>query len=199
MPNFGSVSLGGPAATPVKLTNIADGESRYDAVNFGQFNALLNQIGDMGDRVVKLEAGGGALIGGSTGDGEELIPADPGTGSGGVSIGSGSAIRDAVDNGTSIGTGASVGGNGGTALGSGAVVDAEGGTAIGQGSRVSANADNLVAIGQGSIATEQNTVSFGTMGGERRIVNVADGGKRNGRSHQRPAGSSSGWSARANR
>jgi len=38
-----------------------------------------------------------------------------------------------------------------------------------------ASATNSVALGAGSVADQANTVSVGTVGGERRIVNVADG------------------------
>jgi autotransporter adhesin len=39
--NFGSLTLGGGQSTgPVVLTNVANGTSQYDAVNFSQLSAL---------------------------------------------------------------------------------------------------------------------------------------------------------------
>nr|WP_269139152.1 YadA-like family protein [Burkholderia territorii] len=187
--NYGSVTLGGSAAAPVVLTNVANGTSTYDAVNYGQLSdlrtELSDRIGSMDDRVVRLEqgggpgggSGGGDLIGGTAGDGGNIVPADPGNGNGNVAIGSGSSISDGVNNGTAIGSSSNVGGSNGTAIGSGSSAGGEGSTAIGQGSSVAAGAGNSVAIGQGSVATEANTVSFGngTDDGNRRIVNIADG------------------------
>jgi autotransporter adhesin len=65
--------------------------------------------------------------------------------------------------------------NGGTAIGAGTNVAADGGTTLGARSEVQAGATNAVAIGAGSIADQANTVSFGTVGNERRLVNIADG------------------------
>ncbi len=63
--------------------------------------------------------------------------------------------------------------NRGTAIGAGTLVGADGGTALG--SRAQATAANAVAIGADSVADQANTVSFGTVGNERRLVNVAAG------------------------
>lgn len=64
--NYGSVTLGGPAAAPVILTNVADGKNQYDAVNFGQLSNLQGQVDNLnqtvtniGDRVTNIENGGG--------------------------------------------------------------------------------------------------------------------------------------------
>ncbi|MDR0241010.1 MAG: YadA-like family protein, partial [Burkholderia sp.] len=185
------VSLGGTGApAPVVLTNVANGTTTYDAVNYGQLSDLQSELNDklgsMDGRVGKLEAGvlpgdgsgsgsGSDLIGGTGGDGGTIIPANPGTGTGNVAIGSGAAVADGANNGTAIGSGSNVDGTGGTAIGSGSKAADAGSTAIGQGSSVAAGAGNSVAIGQGSVATESNTVSFGSSGNERRLVNVADG------------------------
>ena len=64
-------------------------------------------------------------------------------------------------------------GNNGAAFGNGAAAGGAGATAIGPGAV--ASGDNSVALGAGSIADQRNTVSVGTVGGERRITNVADG------------------------
>lgn len=69
--NYGSVTLGGPASSPVILTNVADGKNQYDAVNFGQLSALQGQVDNMnqtvtsiGDRVTNIENNGGGSGGG---------------------------------------------------------------------------------------------------------------------------------------
>ena len=71
--NFGSVTLGGPAAAPVVLTNVADGKNQYDAVNFGQLsdlqgqvNNLNNTVTNIGDRVTNIENNGGGGGGGGS-------------------------------------------------------------------------------------------------------------------------------------
>ncbi|WP_244136407.1 YadA-like family protein [Burkholderia sp. BCC0405] len=186
-PNFGSVTLGGSGAAPVRLTNVADGTSQYDAVNYGQLSALNDKIGNLDDRVGGLELQPGNPGGGGGGSGDSPYfgatdqtadgssAANPGTGTGNVAAGSGSSIGTGVNNGTVIGSGSTVGSSGGTAIGSGSAAKGENATAIGQGS--SATGSGSVAIGSGSVATEANTVSFGdgTDTGNRRIVNIADG------------------------
>ncbi|WP_445707353.1 YadA-like family protein [Burkholderia pyrrocinia] len=178
--NFDKVTLGnGLSSGPVVLTNVADGKSQYDAVNYGQLSKLEGRVNDIDDRLhaaTKPGDGNGnnggsgnngnGLINGTGGSGEkaaEIVAAKPGTGNGNLAAGSDSVIADGKHN--------------GTAIGAGSKVQAEGGTAIGQGATVSSSATNSVALGQGSKATEANTVSVGSEGHERRIVNVADGVK----------------------
>ncbi|MEA1072975.1 YadA-like family protein [Sphingomonas sp. LY160] len=60
-----------------------------------------------------------------------------------------------------------------TAIGRQSTASGMGATALGGGA--SATAAGAVAIGQNSLAAEANTVSVGIAGGERRIVNVANG------------------------
>ncbi|MBL3962167.1 YadA-like family protein, partial [Burkholderia sp. KCJ3K979] len=203
-PNYGSVTLGGPAAAPVMLTNVADGKSQYDAVNYGQLSSLKsdfeNRLGTMDDRVSKIETTGGSggdsrrtvgndLISGSGEAGQAVTAAQSGNGSNNVAMGSGSTINDDAGNATAVGANATVRAAGGTAIGAGADAHAanstvigqdssargENSTAIGQGAK--ARGDNSVAIGAGSVANEDNTVSFGDGSdqGKRRIVNIADG------------------------
>ncbi|MEF9503677.1 YadA-like family protein [Burkholderia sp. 1B3(2022)] len=203
-PNYGSVTLGGPAAAPVMLTNVADGKSQYDAVNYGQLSSLKsdfeNRLGTMDDRVSKIETAGGSggdsrrtvgndLISGSGEAGQAVTAAQSGNGSNNVAMGSGSTINDDAGNATAVGANATVRAAGGTAIGAGADAHAanstvigqdasargENSTAIGQGAK--ARGDNSVAIGAGSVANEDNTVSFGDGSdqGKRRIVNIADG------------------------
>ncbi|MEH6417484.1 YadA family autotransporter adhesin [Pseudomonas sp. CGJS7] len=68
---------------------------------------------------------------------------------------------------------ASATGAGSTAGGAGSVASGDRSTALGN--DASATGTNSVAIGAGSIADQPNTVSVGSVGNERRIVNVADG------------------------
>lgn len=102
------------------------------------------------------------------------------------------ALADATGIGsTAIGWNADAIANNTTALGNTAQANAVGSTALGRQSNVnaaatnataigflatvSAAATNSVAIGANSTATQANTVSVGTVGGERRIVNVSAG------------------------
>ncbi|WP_436967878.1 YadA-like family protein [Burkholderia multivorans] len=187
-PNYGSVTLGGTAAAPVVLTNVADGVNKYDAVNFGQLSELRDQFSGLDDRVGALEGGnGGGGGGGDGGSGDSPYfagtdigardenPANAGTGTGNTAAGSGAKIGGSANNGTVIGSGSNVSKDNGTAIGSGASSTGEGATAIGSGATASGN--QSVAIGAGSVASDPNTVSFGngTDEGNRRIVNIADG------------------------
>ncbi|MDI9689623.1 YadA family autotransporter adhesin, partial [Burkholderia cenocepacia] len=174
--NFNKVTLGsGLSSGPVVLTNVADGKSQYDAVNYGQFSKLEGRVNDIDDRLTvattpgdgnggKPGTNGNDLIqgtGGSGKDSAEIVAAKPGTGNGNIAVGSGAQVADAKNN--------------GTAIGAGSKVQADDGTALGHGATVSSGATNSVALGSGSKATEANTVSFGSDGHERRLVNVADG------------------------
>ncbi len=176
--NFNKVTLGnGLSSGPVVLTNVADGKSKYDAVNFGQYSELKGRVDNIDERLttaITPGAGndgssgtnGNDLISGTGGSGTnsaEVVAAQPGTGNGNIAVGSGSQIVDGKNN--------------AAAIGAGSKVSADNGTALGQGASVSSGADNAVALGQGSQATEANTVSVGSDGHERRIVNVADGVK----------------------
>jgi len=171
--NFNRVTLGnGLSSGPVVLTNVADGKSQYDAVNFGQYSELKGRVDNIDERLNTATTpgdgnsgtNGNDLIhgtGGSGKDSAEILAAKPGTGNGNIAVGSGSQIADGKHN--------------STAAGAGSKVQAEDGTALGHGATVSSGATNSVALGSGSKATEANTVSFGSDGHERRLVNVADG------------------------
>ncbi|WP_322080649.1 YadA-like family protein [Burkholderia cenocepacia] len=174
--NWGKVTLGnGQSSGPVVLTNVANGTSRYDAVNYGQLSDLQGRVDKIDDRLTTMTTpgdgnGGGSgkngsdLISGTGGSGKEsgdVVAAKPGTGNGNIAVGSGSQVADAKNN--------------GAAIGAGSKVQADDGTALGHGATVSSGAANSVALGSGSKATEANTVSFGSAGHERRLVNVADG------------------------
>jgi autotransporter adhesin len=74
-----------------------------------------------------------------------------------------------------LGAHASTPGSSATAVGGGATAFSENGTALGNAASVATAASNSVALGAGSRATIANTISVGTVGNERRIVNVAAG------------------------
>lgn len=76
-------------------------------------------------------------------------------------------------NATAIGHGAQGTGFASTALGISATAANTDTVALGDGA--TANGFNSVALGANSVAGAANTVSVGTIGGERRIVNVANG------------------------
>ncbi|QND98074.1 adhesin YadA precursor [Burkholderia cenocepacia] len=198
-PNYGSVTLGGSGAAPVRLGNVADGSSRYDAVNFGQLSELNDKIGGLDDRVGELERNPGT--GNPPGDGgagndyfagtdvgtDGTTKANAGSGTGNTAAGSGATIGTGASNGTVIGSNAGVSHNNGVAVGSGSKSSAEGATAIGSGSNASGNqsvaigqganasGSNSVALGAGSTAYSDDTVSVGSIDRTRTISNVSDG------------------------
>ncbi|WP_282961144.1 YadA-like family protein [Burkholderia cenocepacia] len=198
-PNYGSVTLGGTGAAPVRLTNVADGASQYDAVNFGQLSELSDRIGGLDDRVGDLEqrppGSGGPGNGGSGNDyfaGTDVgtgstTPANAGAGTGNTAAGSGATIGTGANNATVIGSNAGASQSSGVAIGSGAKSAAEGATAIGSGSNASGNqsvaigsganasGSNSVALGAGSTAYGDDTVSVGSIDRTRTISNVSDG------------------------
>ncbi|WP_244132718.1 YadA-like family protein [Burkholderia sp. BCC0397] len=198
-PNYGSVTLGGTGAAPVRLTNVADGASQYDAVNFGQLSELSDRIGGLDGRVGALEqqppGSGGPGDGGSGNEyfaGTDVgtgstTPANAGSGTGNTAAGSGSTIGTGANNATVIGSNAGASQSNGVAIGSGAKSAAEGSTAIGSGSNASGNqsvaigsganasGSNSVALGAGSTAYSDDTVSVGSIDRTRTISNVSDG------------------------
>ncbi|MDN7453650.1 YadA-like family protein [Burkholderia cenocepacia] len=201
-PNFGSVTLGGSGAAPVRLTNVADGASKYDAVNFGQLSDLSNRVDDLDGRVGAMEqnpgtgnpnpgnggAGSDYFAGTDVGTGS-TTKANAGDGTGNTAAGSGATVSTGANNATVIGSNANVSQSNGTAIGSGSKSTAEGATSIGSNANASgskstaigegakASGSNAVALGAGSVANEANTVSFGngTDDGNRRITNIRDG------------------------
>ncbi|WP_277562956.1 YadA-like family protein [Burkholderia sp. IO2] len=196
--NYGSVTLGGSGAAPVRLTNVADGSSRYDAVNFGQLSELNDKIGGLDDRVGELERNPGTGNPGNGGSGNDYFAgtdvgtdgttkANAGSGTGNTAAGSGATIGTGANNATVVGSNANVSGSNGTAIGSGSKSSAEGATAIGSSANASgekstaigdganASGKNSVALGAGSVASSDNTVSVGTADQKRTISNLADG------------------------
>lgn len=127
--NYGSVTLGGPASSPVILTNVADGKNQYDAVNFGQLSALQGQVDNLnqsvtsiGDRVTNIENNGGGGGGGGDGGGTWNYDAQgnkiTNVGDGAVNAGS----KDAVNGSQLAATAQSTA----DALGGGATLNADG-------------------------------------------------------------------------
>ncbi|SMG56333.1 YadA-like family protein [Paraburkholderia susongensis] len=175
--NYNSVTLGGGMSSgPVVLTNVANGKSTYDAVNFGQLSALQDQVSNIDNRVTGIENNGGGASNpyfnatDTSSDDEAVVnEAVPGTGKGSTAAGSGATA--AGDYGTAVGSNSSAA-DSAVAVGAGASA-ASGSVAIGQGSQ--ATAANAVALGQGSVADRANTVSVGTETNQRQITNVAAG------------------------
>ncbi|MGF6789314.1 YadA-like family protein [Paraburkholderia sp. 35.1] len=163
--NFGSVTLGGgQSAGPVTLTNVANGTSQYDAVNYGQLSALQDQVTDLNGQVKDL----GSQV-------SNIQPVTP-------DVSSSDRNNDAVANAAMPGTGAGstvVGANASAAaenavaVGTNAAATGVNSTAIGTGSQ--AGDANSVALGQGSVTDRDNSVSVGSAGHERQITNVAAG------------------------
>ncbi|WP_429585355.1 YadA-like family protein [Paraburkholderia youngii] len=181
--NYDSVTLGGGRSSgPVVLTNVAAGSSTYDAVNYGQLQALQNEVTNVNSRVTNIENNGGSGGNGGSGsnpyfnatdtssdDSAVVNVAAPGTGAGSTTAGSGAVAMG--DNGTAVGSNANAS-DSAVAIGSGAAASS-GAVAVGQGAQ--ATASSSVALGQDSVADRENTVSVGSAGRQRQVTNVAAG------------------------
>ncbi|MGF6259140.1 autotransporter adhesin [Paraburkholderia youngii] len=181
--NYNSVTLGGGRSSgPVVLTNVAAGSSTYDAVNYGQLQALQNEVTNVNSRVTNIENNGGWEGNGGSGsnpyfnatdtssdDSAVVNVAAPGTGAGSTTAGSGAVATG--DNGTAVGSNANAS-DSAVAIGSGAAASS-GAVAVGQGAQ--ATASSSVALGQDSVADRENTVSVGSAGRQRQVTNVAAG------------------------
>ncbi|WP_429502889.1 YadA-like family protein [Paraburkholderia youngii] len=181
--NYNSVTLGGGRSSgPVVLTNVAAGSSTYDAVNYGQLQALQNEVTNVNSRVTNIENNGGSGGNGGSGsnpyfnatdtssdDSAVVNVAAPGTGAGSTTAGSGAVATG--DNGTAVGSNANAS-DSAVAIGSGAAASS-GAVAVGQGAQ--ATASSSVALGQDSVADRENTVSVGSAGRQRQVTNVAAG------------------------
>jgi len=176
--NFGSITLGGStSAAPVVLTNVANGTSQYDAVNYGQLSALQNQVDGLGTQVcrtsrparrpparrrLRRRAGGMGAVNNA---------ATEGAGAGSTVAGSGAAAGGS--NGTAIGSNANASADNTVAMGAGSAATGSGSAAVGSGAQ--ASHDNSVALGQGSVTDRDNSVSVGSATQQRQITNVAAG------------------------
>ncbi|MGF6260330.1 hypothetical protein OKW49_001231 [Paraburkholderia youngii] len=182
--NLGAVTLGGGQSTgPVILTNVANGTSQYDAVNYGQLSALQNQVTDLngqvwnlGSQMSNLQPGNSvseAEDASSSGAGNDVAVnvATPGTGAGSTTTGAGAAASGNYA--TVIGASANAAADNAVAVGANAAATGASSTAIGTGSQA-ANA-NSVALGQGSVTDRDNSVSVGSATQQRQITNVAAG------------------------
>ncbi|WP_429537026.1 YadA-like family protein [Paraburkholderia youngii] len=181
--NYNSVTLGGGRSSgPVVLTNVAAGSSTYDAVNYGQLQALQNEVTNVNSRVTNIENNGGWGGNGGSGsnpyfnatdtssdDSAVVNVAAPGTGAGSTTAGSGAVATG--DNGTAVGSNSNAS-DSAVAIGSGAAASS-GAVAVGQGAQ--ATASSSVALGQDSVADRENTVSVGSAGRQRQVTNVAAG------------------------
>ncbi|SIO72555.1 Autotransporter adhesin [Burkholderia sp. GAS332] len=107
--NRSQVTLGGfgMSGDPVILTNVADGKGQYDAVNYGQFSQLKDQVSSIDSRVTNVEGlGGNNGSNGGISDNQVASASDAAaTGSGSVALGSGSV----ADRANSVSVGATGG------------------------------------------------------------------------------------------
>ncbi|MEI2453472.1 hypothetical protein [Lysobacter firmicutimachus] len=156
----GQVHVGGRT-----VGGVAAGTAADDAVNVAQLQAgvsdAVSQANSYTDARVNQVAGTVAQYDNRIGAVEGDV-ADVKNGSAGL-------FRVSQDNTaapTASGANASAGG-------AGAVASGNASTALGSGAAASAN--NAVALGAGSVANQDNTVSVGSVGGERRVTNVAAG------------------------
>jgi trimeric autotransporter adhesin len=182
-----SVTLGGAGASaPVALHNVADGQSTYDAANFGQLTLLQNtlqnqisgvstQVGLLGDRVSTLESlhvGIDAPYLDGHGADSQKAPANAGdtpgvalgynslaTGDNAAAVGQNAQALG--DHGTAIGGNAYAGGFKGTAIGDNAQVSADGSVAVGASATVASNATNAVAVGADSAVNAASGTALG--------------------------------------
>ncbi|MFC0695682.1 ESPR-type extended signal peptide-containing protein, partial [Paraburkholderia humisilvae] len=170
------VTLGGVTApTPVQVTNVAAGRldtGSADAVNGGQLFATANSVAKV--------VGAGSAV---KQDGTVTAPTFTISGTTYNDIGSamnaiGAVGKDVqvtakyvkvVSNASeSLSLGSET-----TAIGGGAFAAGNRSLAVGTGAR--SQFDDSVAIGSGAQAYEANTVSFGHVGAEKRITNIAAG------------------------
>ncbi len=181
--NRGMITLGGAGAlAPVTLTNVANGKSMYDAVNFGQLSSLQsdllsqistvsdqvvnvgNQVADIDSRVTSIESGDTGL-GGSLSYLDSNAASDAPHGNADAGDSAGLALGyDSVatgENASAIGQGAQALGSNGLAVGSGAYAAGPNDTAIGGNAKV--NADHSTALGANSsvAANATNAVAVG--------------------------------------
>ncbi|MEN5202875.1 YadA-like family protein [Stenotrophomonas sp. TWI700] len=142
--SVGEVAVGSTGAER-KVTHVADGSERYDAVNVGQLQNGVNYA------ITESKAYTDTQIN---------------------NINNGTSGMFQVNNTQNLAAPAATGDNA-VAGGAGAAAAGTNATALGNGA--SAQGSNSVALGAGSVANRANTVSVGSSGAERQIANVADG------------------------
>lgn len=168
-----------------KITGVADGilsASSAEAVSGSQLYSTNSRVSDLEDLAQfvsigsapfseRAEAGvAGVAVGNSAKTGMEGGTA-VGTfaeamGKNSTAIGRAATVSVDSENGFALGVGAQVGGDTG---------GARGGVAIGAGASVEGGALNSLALGMGSQADEVGVASFGSVGIQRRLVNIARG------------------------
>jgi len=140
----GEVSVGSTGAER-KVTHVADGSDRYDAVNVGQLQNGVSYAIDQSKAYTDTQIN---------------------------NINNGTSGMFQVNNTNNLAAPAATGANA-AAGGVGSSAAGANSTALGNGA--SAQGTNTVALGAGSVATRDNTVSVGSAGAERQITNVGDG------------------------
>ncbi|CRD54002.1 ESPR-type extended signal peptide-containing protein [Stenotrophomonas thermophila] len=168
-----------------KISGVADGilsASSAEAVSGSQLYSTNSRVSDLEDVAQfvsigsapfseRAEAGvAGVAVGNSAKTGLEGGTA-VGTFAGAMgrnstAIGRGATVSVDSENGFAMGVGAQVGGGAG---------GANEGVAIGAGARVGSGADGSLALGTSSLADEEGVASFGGVGIQRRLVNIARG------------------------
>ncbi|MEG2805917.1 YadA-like family protein, partial [Stenotrophomonas sp.] len=142
--SVGEVSVGSTGAER-KVTHVADGSDRYDAVNVGQLQNGVDYAIDQSKAYTDTQIN---------------------------NINNGTSGMFQVNNSNNLAAPAATGANS-AAGGVGASAAGANSTALGNGSTAQGN--NAVALGAGSVASRDNTVSVGSAGAERQITNVGDG------------------------
>lgn len=140
----GEVSVGSTGSER-KVTHVADGSDRYDAVNVGQLQNGVNYAIDQSKAYTDTQIN---------------------------NINNGTSGMFQVNNSNNLAAPAATGANS-AAGGVGSSASGANSTALGNGA--SAQGNNAVALGAGSVASRDNTVSVGSAGAERQITNVGDG------------------------
>ncbi len=140
----GEVSVGSTGGER-KVTHVADGSDRYDAVNVGQLQNGVSYAIDQSKAYTDTQIN---------------------------NINNGTSGMFQVNNSNNLAAPAATGANS-AAGGVGSRAAGANSTALGNGA--SAQGNNTVALGAGSVASRDNTVSVGSAGAERQITNVGDG------------------------
>lgn len=142
--SVGEVAVGS-SGSERKVTHVADGSERHDAVNVGQLQNGVNHAINESKAYTDTQI---------------------------TNINNGTAGMFQVNNSNALAAPAATGANA-VAGGAGASAAGPNSTALGNGATAQGN--NAVALGAGSVATRDNTVAVGNAGAERQITHVGDG------------------------
>ncbi|WP_246185250.1 YadA-like family protein [Pandoraea morbifera] len=159
------LTLGGASAgAPVKLGNVADGETQRDAVNFGQLGEVSRHVASLSTGAILLSQGVTSLSTGAVVLGQGLTSLSTGA----VVLGQGV---------TSLSTGAVVLGQGVTSLSTGAVVLGQGVTSLSTGAVVLEQGLTSLSTGLSTVAAlTADTSSFAKYDSDKRDM-LTLGGK----------------------